>query len=167
MKQQLKIGEAEFEIEAGKPDAEGRLELIIGGQAKRIKITNISMQQALIEHDGRAGALYFISAPGGLWVWREGRARFVEEIESRRKIGKKSAKSGHGDITPPMPGLVKKIFVALNQKVKKGEPLVLLTAMKMEMTLSAPYDGTVTAINTEVGANVGPGAKLVELARES
>jgi biotin carboxyl carrier protein len=48
-------------------------------------------------------------------------------------------------------------------EVVKGEALVVVSAMKMEMTLVAPYSGTVRAVNTQVGAQVSPGEILVEI----
>jgi len=67
------------------------------------------------------------------------------------------------DVTPPMPAVVVKVLVALGQDVLKGEGLVVVSAMKMETTLSAPFDGRVTAINAAEGEKVMPGDILVDL----
>ena len=48
-------------------------------------------------------------------------------------------------------------------QVGKGDPLVVVSAMKMETTLVAPYDGVIGSINTEEGANVSPGESLVDV----
>ena len=62
-----------------------------------------------------------------------------------------------------MPAVVQNVLVEVDQVVDKGQPLVVVSAMKMESTLVAPYPGTVAAVNTEVGAKVNPGDILVEI----
>ncbi len=79
---------------------------------------------------------------------------------------KKSRKGPAGlpqDITPPMPSVVERIMVAAGDIVKKGDGVVVVAAMKMETTLTAPYDGQVTKINVSVGDKVMPGLILVNI----
>ena len=71
-----------------------------------------------------------------------------------------------GDVTPPMPSVVVRILVEEGDRVKKGQGLVVVTAMKMETTLKAPYNGRVKAIKTTVDAKVAPGDILVEIEEE-
>jgi 3-methylcrotonyl-CoA carboxylase alpha subunit len=65
-----------------------------------------------------------------------------------------------GGLTAPMPGTVTAILTPIGA-VKKGQALVVMEAMKMEFTLSAPSDGIVTGVNYAVGALVDEGAALV------
>ena len=65
-----------------------------------------------------------------------------------------------------MPGVVLKILAKAGDVVKKGAPLIVLEAMKMEHPISAPYDGTVAAVNCKEGEMVQPGVQLVILSRE-
>jgi biotin carboxyl carrier protein len=62
-----------------------------------------------------------------------------------------------------MPAVVVKIMVAVGQQVKAGEGLVVVSAMKMETTLSAPFDARVVKINVAVDDKVAPGDTLVDL----
>ena len=62
-----------------------------------------------------------------------------------------------------MPAKVVALPCKVGEKVASGTLLAMLEAMKMEYPLYAPFDGTVTAIHTEVGAQVLLGAKIVEL----
>lgn len=55
------------------------------------------------------------------------------------------AETGH-QITAPMSGTILKVLVSPNQKVKAGEQLLILEAMKMENEIVAPQDGTVRKI---------------------
>ncbi len=67
-------------------------------------------------------------------------------------------------IKAPMPGLVLKIMVEEGQEVKKGDPVLVLEAMKMENVFKAPADAIVKAIKAVPGAAVEKGAVLIELA---
>ncbi len=67
------------------------------------------------------------------------------------------AKADPGDtsqIGAPMPGMVASIAVSVGQKVKEGETLLTLEAMKMFAAISAPADGTVQEITAKVGESV-------------
>ena len=61
----------------------------------------------------------------------------------------------------PMPGTVLKILAKPGDVVKKGAPLIVLEAMKMEHTITAPRDGVVEALNCVEGELVQPGLELV------
>ncbi len=69
-------------------------------------------------------------------------------------------------ITPPMPSVVIRIMVAEGDSVQKGDSVIVLTAMKMETTLTAPFPGRVTGINVSVGEKVMPGKILVDIEKE-
>ncbi|TIY02473.1 MAG: 3-methylcrotonyl-CoA carboxylase, partial [Mesorhizobium sp.] len=66
----------------------------------------------------------------------------------------------------PMPGLVKLVRAARGEAVIKGQPLLILEAMKMEQTISATHDGTIAEIAAE-GAQVTDGTVLVRFAEEA
>jgi 3-methylcrotonyl-CoA carboxylase alpha subunit len=69
--------------------------------------------------------------------------------------------SGGGRLTAPMPGKVVAVLAANGQEVKKGEPLVIMEAMKMEHTIAAPFDGVVEEVLYQVGDQVADGAPLL------
>jgi len=68
-----------------------------------------------------------------------------------------------GQLTAPMPATVVAILKAKGDKVKAGERLIVLEAMKMEHTILAPRDGLLVEIFYDVGAQVNEGAELVAL----
>jgi len=67
-----------------------------------------------------------------------------------------------GGLTAPMPGKVVALLAQPGQKVDKGTPLLILEAMKMEHTITAPAAGIVKAFCYAAGEQVGDGAALVE-----
>jgi len=58
------------------------------------------------------------------------------------------------EIKAPMPGLVLNIRVAVGDTVKKGDPVLVLEAMKMENVIKSPTDGIVSKINIKQGVAV-------------
>lgn len=68
-----------------------------------------------------------------------------------------------GSLLAPMPGKVTARLVAEGDVVEKGAPLLVIEAMKMELTISAPRAGVVLGFPFEVGDQVGDGDELVSL----
>lgn len=71
-----------------------------------------------------------------------------------------------GAITAPLPGKIIKLSTEAGAKVKKGDPLMILEAMKMEHTIAAPTAGTVAEVNFAEGDQVEEGAVLIALETE-
>jgi 3-methylcrotonyl-CoA carboxylase alpha subunit len=67
-----------------------------------------------------------------------------------------------GGLTAPMPGKVIALLAAVGQKMDKGAPLLILEAMKMEHTITAPKNGRVRAFRYAAGDQVADGAELVD-----
>ena len=68
-----------------------------------------------------------------------------------------------GTLEAPMPGRVVQVMVAAGDNVTKGQPLLILEAMKMENVVRAPRDGRVRVVAVEAGARVAAGHKLVDI----
>jgi len=66
-------------------------------------------------------------------------------------------------INAPMQGLIVDVKVETGQKVKAGDEVVILEAMKMENPIVAPVDGTVEKIHISKGDTVETGALLISL----
>jgi biotin carboxyl carrier protein len=76
----------------------------------------------------------------------------------------RAARAGADHLEAPMPAKVTAVLVEAGQRVRKGDVLLKLEAMKMEMAVRAPRDATVTSIACRVGELVQPGVGLLELA---
>lgn len=87
----------------------------------------------------------------------------VAEAPKAQTAPKAQAPANGTKMTSPMPGMIKKLAVANGSKVKKGDVIVILEAMKMDNDLNAPCDGTVTFTVSE-GSNVETGATLAVIA---
>ncbi|MDH6110562.1 acetyl-CoA/propionyl-CoA carboxylase biotin carboxyl carrier protein [Kitasatospora sp. MAP12-15] len=65
-----------------------------------------------------------------------------------------TADAHHGALTAPMPGTVTVVKAAVGDQVRRGQPLLVLEAMKMEHVITAPHDGTVSELPVGAGATV-------------
>ena len=75
----------------------------------------------------------------------------------------KALKGVRGSIGAPMPGTVIDIMVAEGDKVEKGQPIMVLSAMKMEMMVNAPAAGVVKHIAIEKDMKLEGDDLLVEI----
>lgn len=76
-----------------------------------------------------------------------------------------AAAAGTGKaVTSPLPGVIIAVKVNVGDKVKAGQEVAVLEAMKMENSIEATHDGTVTAINVAKGDSVLEGAPIVTIA---
>jgi 3-methylcrotonyl-CoA carboxylase alpha subunit len=75
-----------------------------------------------------------------------------------------SAGEAGGHIASPIPGRVARVLVSVGGTVARGAPVVVVEAMKMELTLTADRDGTITHIRCAAGEMVAEGVELVEIA---
>lgn len=66
------------------------------------------------------------------------------------------------DVVAPMPGLVLEVSVAEGDEVKKGDPLLILEAMKMENVIKSPGDATISKVNVQPKDTVEKGFVLIE-----
>jgi 3-methylcrotonyl-CoA carboxylase alpha subunit len=72
--------------------------------------------------------------------------------------------TAQGGLTTPLPGVVAAVVAKVGQAVRAGEVLMVIEAMKMEHSISAPYDGTVKVLHFAPGDRVPEGSQLLELA---
>lgn len=81
------------------------------------------------------------------------------------EAGKKMKKAGShaGGLTSPMPGKIFKILKDAGSEVKKGEPILILEAMKMEHSIRSDKDGKIKKIFFKVGELVQGGVTLAEV----
>jgi 3-methylcrotonyl-CoA carboxylase alpha subunit len=116
-----------------------------------------------VELGGNADEISGFVEGGRVVVFREGQA-FGFQTASRGKAGGHGA--ADGIITAPMPGKVTSVDASPGAKVRKGQSLLTLEAMKMEHGLIAPFDGTVAELNVRAGVQVVEGAVLARVEPE-
>ena len=114
----------------------------------------------LVDDGSRRREAFGVRGGDATWVFLEGAVHVLRPERTRGR----SARSDHdGPLAAPMPATVLRVDVEPAQKVERGDVLVVLEAMKMELPLRSPRDGVVKAVRCRPGELVQPGALLVEL----
>jgi len=149
--------------EPARGDEPGRLRLAVDGHEMEVGYRLPGPDTVLLDTDGRrvrvrlaaAGTAYQVAA-GGCHLQLERLAR------GRPGAGAEPVP----EVTPVMPAVVVAVLVAEGDTVEKGQPVVVLSAMKMESTLGAPRAGRVAEVSVAEGDKVHPGQVLVRIEAE-
>jgi acetyl-CoA/propionyl-CoA carboxylase biotin carboxyl carrier protein len=87
------------------------------------------------------------------WLAREGTAWAVHEEPAAALRGARAG-SADGTVRSPMPGTILAVHVAVGDTVTAGQPMLVVEAMKMEHTVTAPVDGVVGELTAKAGQQV-------------
>jgi 3-methylcrotonyl-CoA carboxylase alpha subunit len=96
------------------------------------------------------------------WVFVNGRVAQVEIVDAGRRTPRRIRSTSH-EMSAPMPATVVKVLVEPQAHVSKGDTILILEAMKMELPVRAARDGVVRRILCSQGDLVQPGVNLVEI----
>ena len=144
---------------------DGALQLVVGNDAP--------MLMAFTAQPSDSGSLMDLRFNGQrqtVQTWQNGElvhvfcdlgATVITEIDALAHAGEVAAEGGR--LTAPMPGKVVSFAVKAGDAVKKGQPLAVMEAMKMEHTIAAPADGTVAELLYAPGDQVAEGSELLKL----
>lgn len=169
MKYRLKVYEEIPDIEVLKSENPSLLRFVAAGKEQEVSFKVLGANHYLLMVGGKRAEAFVVPDDQGKHVVIRGRSFFVQDADKmpQRRAGAAATQDFPGDVTPPMPAVVVRILVKEGDRVKKGQGLVVVTAMKMETTLAAPRDGRVKGINTSVQDRVAPGDILVEIEEET
>ncbi len=149
-----------------------RLEAVVDGEKHRVVVHKLQDTRSLLLIDNRALEVDVRTDGAGVdsndrVVFMRGREIpvSVEDYslaQMRKTAGLSSQGKTEKTFRAPMPGLVVDVRVKPGQQVKKGDPLVVIEAMKMENVLKAKSSSTVKAVPVDSGQTIEKGDTLVE-----
>jgi biotin carboxyl carrier protein len=118
----------------------------------------------LLHHGTQAHELFLSNQETGTYqMLLLGGKRIITQISSRvKKHLKDSNARSAGILTAPMHGLVVDVPVHEGEMVEKGQTLVVLESMKMQMQLRSPRPGKLSKVTVQPGSQVEKGALLVQ-----
>lgn len=149
--------ELDFSSERG-----DELDVRVDGAPMRVQVPGLGAPLEAMDWlivDGRPHEVIF--DPDLHWI-RGGDGIHLIDVRDREATLTRPT-SGDGRIKAPIPGLIRRLLVAPDQRVEGGQPLAVLEAMKMENEIRAPFDGVVAALHVRPGQTVSRGALLVEI----
>jgi biotin carboxyl carrier protein len=163
-KVQVNIEDKKFLFELRQSD--GSLYIRQNGSEYKADLIRLSNNRYSLILGGRSHDIGAEHLPDGYAISKGAKsATFrVEDYELARM--KKAAGIDNGgkitNVAAPMPGMIVSINCSPGDKVNKGDPLLVMEAMKMENDIKSPLAGTVKNIKIAAGQNVDKGQVLVE-----
>jgi 3-methylcrotonyl-CoA carboxylase alpha subunit len=139
---------------------EGGLRTIVNGASHALSGERLPEGRLLVRLDGRAFKARAVREGQDWHVFCEGDYR---RLSLKQELAGLDADARVGSLAAPMPGRIIQVLTKIGTKVSKGEPLLILEAMKMEHTITAPADGVVKEIHYAAGEQVLEGAELITL----
>jgi 3-methylcrotonyl-CoA carboxylase alpha subunit len=135
----------------------------LSDQQSSVRVLARNAASLRVESDGEVQHIRVFEAGARLHLFRNGRHVAVNLTRTDDALQVVGA-AEQGSLLTPLPGTIVAVHVTAGQQVARGAPLITVEAMKMEHTLTAPYDGTVSKVAFGLADRVQAGAILVELA---
>jgi 3-methylcrotonyl-CoA carboxylase alpha subunit len=135
----------------------------VNDQDSSVRVLARDAASLRVERDGEVQHVRVFEAGALLHLFRNGRHVAVNLRRTDDALQVVGA-AEQGSLLTPLPGTIVAVHVTTGQQVARGAPLITVEAMKMEHTLTAPYDGTVSKVAFGLADRVQAGAILVELA---
>ena len=156
MEKVFNINGQEVKVQDFKQSGDG-VSFVLNGRTYHYTLVAKDGPELVLDNGGRFKAA--VGTPN-----RDGEQMIIAQgVEAKAfAAGKKMKKAGAhaGGLTSPMPGKIFKIIKEAGSVVKKGEPILILEAMKMEHSIRSDKDGTVKKINDKIGELVQGGVTL-------
>lgn len=167
MEYRLKIGDEVWFCRADIREANA-VRITMKDHVVDVHYSRVSAHQIHLMVDGTATRAFVAGGDDEKIVVIEGVPYPVqnEDVLDQTAAKRKGPRGIPRHVTPPMPSVVVRIMVSPGGLVRKGDGVVVVTAMKMESTLTAPHDGRVRNIHVAVGDKVMPGQVLVDIEKE-
>jgi biotin carboxyl carrier protein len=143
------------------PDGKG-YQIIIGDKTVSVETLRSENGRLDLLLDGQRVTAYVSSDGAKRWVTVNGQTFAL----TKSTAGTRRAQHGHhaqDELTAPMPGQVRAVNVTEGESVTKGQTLLVLEAMKMEIRVAAPRDGVVGKLLVQQGQTVERDQILVEI----
>ena len=145
----LNINSTEFVVDVQEAGAD-KFDVVVGGETYAVTLSGD--QAAVAAAPAAAAPAPVAAAP----------APAAAAAPAAAPAARKAAPAaGKGGIKAPMPGVILEVSVKSGDKVKRGQKVAILDAMKMQNVIGAPKDGTIGDICVAAGQSVGHGEVLV------
>jgi len=138
-----------------------KYQLKVNNKEFNVHLRELSAEEAILEINGKE---YQVEVAGVSEVIPEGVVASAAPgpVTAPASVAKsKSGVTSDGNVLAPIPGSIMEVYVQVGDKVKAGQPLFKMEAMKMENEINSRIDGSVTAVNISAGDSVNQGDELI------
>ena len=142
-----------------------QLRAVLDGQAHTVETLDDQPGQLTLRLDGRRVTLYWALDGPDTWVSMGG-CTFRLQKPAARQPRRAADSDGSESIRAPMPAQVRAVLVQAGDVVEKGQTLLLLEAMKMEIRVKSPLAGRVTRLLAAEGQTVDRDQSLAEIEKD-
>lgn len=125
-------------------------------------VTRVGPGTYRVEHDGRLEIVYVAGPRGSTWAFWNGEL-FHEAAPPAAEQSAQDRSQGLRTLSSPMPATIIKVIAVPDMAFKRGDTLVVVEAMKMELPIAAEHDGVVKAVHCHEGDLVQAGQPLIDL----
>jgi biotin carboxyl carrier protein len=140
------------------------LRVTIGDRAYDVTVLHSRVGEVTFTVDGITHTAFVAGESASRFVAVEGDVYELKRPDARRT--RRKHHHGEDSLTASMPGQITKVLIGAGDVVQRGQSLIVLEAMKMEIKIAAPHDGRVGKVLVEPGQVVDRGQTLIELSNE-
>lgn len=162
MKERWNLNGDKKNLELAKNGSGWEITIGEGDNAQQIQILDLLLREnyLLLKLPNETLCFYYTrNSNGSIWLSTHFRDNHLEPIKTTNR-GRTNKEEG---LLAPMPGIILAHKATEGADVKKGDPLLVMEAMKMEYTINAPHDGILKRFLYAVGAKAPLGSLLAEL----
>jgi acetyl/propionyl-CoA carboxylase alpha subunit len=136
---------------------------VFEGQSYPLEILDAQPGALSLRFEGRPLTVYWAAQGGQKWISLDGCTYRLEPPRPRGSRAASGAEMVGEAVRAPMPAQVREVQAAAGERVERGQTLLLLEAMKMEIRVRAPTGGTVKRLMVSVGQAVEKDQVLAEI----
>lgn len=141
----------------------GRYRVRWEGEEHEVDLSRPTPEAFQMLIDGQSWEAGCVPTESGYLVDVVGVVSEVEVVDPRRKALRLSGASSSGSVATSMPGRIVRLMVTVGDRVTKGQPVIVVEAMKMENELKSPIEGTVAEVMVNPGQPVEAGTRLLRI----
>ncbi len=137
----------------------------IGDETVDVEIVRVEAGHGMLELliNGQRVVAYVSSDGAKRWVTINGQTEVLTKASGTRSRGKSSSHDQKSELAAPMPGVVRSVNVEQGEAVSKGQTLMVLEAMKMEIRIHAPRECMIRNLLVQQGQTVERDQVLIEI----
>ncbi|MBN1270830.1 MAG: biotin/lipoyl-binding protein [Candidatus Aminicenantes bacterium] len=159
------VGDREYKLKVKKMEGNGIL-VTVGKKKFHATVDFICPDEFIMNINGRVYDVIINAENHSYSVCINGKFFEIEKKTALQLLGTAEEKSGRKEVKTSMPGRIVEVLVEEGDRVKKGQPVLVLEAMKMQNEIKAPQPGKVTELSLNPGDSVEANAHLFAVVNE-